>query len=216
MNSENIAATPAQERIDAVEVQERLAWPSAPATGYCDTWLMVNAGALNFKASNDHQVAAMANIGYQLLQEIAAYRPEFKWATSPVEIVGALIEEFGTKHPTQTLVEIAPEMWQSRIAAVKERFPAMTHQQAQNNAILSEVVDLRRALANSLVAIPSGQSQSSTGPADSEMIDFLERAGAVNWDEESCTIRIEVPDDLTSGTVREILKAALVADEEKA
>lgn len=93
MNSESIAATPAQERIDAVEVQERLSWPNAPAAAYCDTWLMVNAGALNFKASEEHQVAAMANIGHQLRQEIAAYRPAFKWTTSPAEIVGALIEE---------------------------------------------------------------------------------------------------------------------------
>lgn len=93
MNSENIAATPAQDRIDAVEVQERLSWPSAPAAAYCDTWLMVNAGALNFKASEEHQVSAMANIGHQLLQEIAAYRPAFKWTHSPVEIVGSLVEE---------------------------------------------------------------------------------------------------------------------------
>lgn len=99
MNSESIAATPAQERIDAVEVQERLSWPSAPGTAYCDTWLMVNAGALNFKASEEHHVAAMANIGHQLLQEIAAYRPAFKWTYSPAEIVGALIEEAGTKTP---------------------------------------------------------------------------------------------------------------------
>lgn len=93
MNSESIAATPAQERIDAVEVQERLSWASAPAAAYCDTWLMVNAGALNFKASEEYQVAAMANIGYQLLQEIAAYRPAFEWAESPVEVIGALIED---------------------------------------------------------------------------------------------------------------------------
>lgn len=93
MNSENIAAAPAQEHIDAVEVQERLSWSSAPAAAYCDTWLMVNAGALNFKASEEHQVAAMANIGYQLLQEIAAYRPAFEWAESPVEVIGALIED---------------------------------------------------------------------------------------------------------------------------
>ena len=93
MNSEKIAAMPAQERIDAVEVQERLSWPSAPAAAYCDTWLMVNAGALNFKASKEHQVAAMANIGHQLLQEIAAYRPAFEWTTSPIEIIGALVEE---------------------------------------------------------------------------------------------------------------------------
>ena len=100
MNSENIAATLAQERSDAVEVQERLSWPSAPAAAYCDTWLMVNAGALNFKASEDHQVAAMANIGYQLLQEIAAYRPAFKWTNSPVEIIGALVEEAAIAAPT--------------------------------------------------------------------------------------------------------------------
>ena len=106
MNSENIAATSAQERIDAVEVQERLFWPSAPANAYCDTWLMINAGALNFKASEEHQVAAMANIGHQLLQEIAAYRPAFKWTTSPAEIVGALIEEMAAPAPPQ--VPVAP------------------------------------------------------------------------------------------------------------
>lgn len=93
MNSQNIAAAPAPEHIDAVEVHERQSWPIAPATAYCDTWLMINAGALNFKASEEHQVAAMANIGHQLLQEIAAYRPAFKWTNSPVEIIGALIEE---------------------------------------------------------------------------------------------------------------------------
>ena len=101
MNNESIAAAPAQEHIDAVEVQERLSWPSAPAAAYCDTWLMVNAGALNFKASEEHQVAAMANIGDQLLQEIAAYRPAFKWTTSPAEIVGALIEEMAASAPSQ-------------------------------------------------------------------------------------------------------------------
>lgn len=93
MNIENSEAKPAQDRIDVVEVEERISWPSAPAGAYCDTWLMVNAGALNFKASEEHQVAAMANIGHQLLQQIAAYRPAFKWTNSPVEIIGALVEE---------------------------------------------------------------------------------------------------------------------------
>ncbi|MDN2699247.1 hypothetical protein O0882_23295 [Janthinobacterium sp. SUN073] len=213
MNSENIAATPAHERIDAVEVQERLSWPSAPAAAYCDTWLMVNAGALNFKASEEHQVSAMANIGHQLLQEIAAYRPAFKWTISPAEIVGALIEEVSTKPPTLPRVEIVPEMWQSRIAAVKERFPAMTHQEAQSNAILSEVVDLRRALADALAAIPSGPTQSSSCPTDSDMIDFLERTGSVVWDFEACSIRFDVPNDLIFGSVREIVTAAIVAEE---
>lgn len=99
MNIENSAAKPAQDRIDVVEVQERLSWPSAPAGAYCDTWLMINAGALNFKASEEHQVAAMANIGHQLLQEIAAYRPAFNWMNSPVEIVGSLVEEAAAPTP---------------------------------------------------------------------------------------------------------------------
>ncbi|OFJ49578.1 hypothetical protein BA896_012595 [Janthinobacterium lividum] len=122
MNSQNIAATPAHERIDAVEVQERLSWPSAPATAYCDTWLMVNAGALNFKASGEHQVSVMANIGHQLLQEIAAYRPAFKWATSPAEIVGALIEETSTNPPAVPPALAMQEKWQHTAVAVKNRF----------------------------------------------------------------------------------------------
>lgn len=155
MNSENITATPAQERIDAVEVQERLSWPSTPAAAYCDTWLMVNAGALNFKASEEHQVAAMANIGHELLQEIAAYRPAFKWTISPTEIVGALIEEVGATPAAHALPVSAPEMWQFRVASIKERFPTMTHAEAQSNALLSEVNDLRAALANAKNSQPA-------------------------------------------------------------
>lgn len=150
MNSENIAATSAQERIDAVEVQERLSWPRIPAAAYFDTWLMVNAGALNFKASEEKQVAAMANIGHQLLQEIAAYRPAFKWTTSPAEIVGALIEEVGATSTAHAVPVSAPEMWQFRVASVRERFPSMTHAEAQSNALLSEVNDLRAAFANAM------------------------------------------------------------------
>lgn len=111
MNSENIAATPAQERIDAVEVQERLSWPNAPAAAYCDTWLMVNAGALNFKASEEKQVAAMANIGHQLLQEIAAYRPRFQWTNSPAEIVGALVEEAANQSLAPVQPVAVPDGW---------------------------------------------------------------------------------------------------------
>ncbi|MDN2716123.1 hypothetical protein [Janthinobacterium sp. SUN120] len=111
MNSENIAATPAQERIDAVEVQERLSWPGAPATAYCDTWLMINAGALNFKATEELQVAVMANIGHQLLQEIAAYRPTFKWTNSPVEIIGALAEEAASHPLAPSLHLVVPDGW---------------------------------------------------------------------------------------------------------
>lgn len=111
MNSESIAAAPAQEHIDAVEVQERQSWPSAPAAAYCDTWLMVNAGALNFKASEEHQVAAMANIGYQLLQEIAAYRPAFQWTNSPAEIVGSLVEEAANKFHAPAQPATVPDGW---------------------------------------------------------------------------------------------------------
>lgn len=114
MNSENIAAAPAQEHIDAVEVQERLSWPSAPAAAYCDTWLMVNAGALNFKASEEHQVAAMANIGYQLLQEIAAYRPAFQWTNSPSEIVGSLVEEAANQFLAPVQPVALPVGWISK------------------------------------------------------------------------------------------------------
>lgn len=121
MNSENNVATATQESIDAIEVQERLFWPCAPTTAYCDTWLMVNAGALTFKASEEQQVAAMANIGHQLLQEIAAYRPAFKWATSPAEIVGALIEESSTNTPGLPSALTLQEKWQHRAAAFRRR-----------------------------------------------------------------------------------------------
>jgi hypothetical protein len=121
MTGKNIAAAPAQERIDAVEIQEHLSWPSAPVNAYCDTWLMVNAGVLNFKASEVHQVAAMANIGHQLLQEIAAYRPAFKWTISPAENVGALIAEASTMTPTLRPALTTQEKWRHRAAAFRRR-----------------------------------------------------------------------------------------------
>ncbi|WP_298410449.1 hypothetical protein [Janthinobacterium sp.] len=55
--------------------------------------LHVDAGTLEFQPAGAHQVAALANLGHQLLQEIDAYRPGFLWTASPAEIVGALIEE---------------------------------------------------------------------------------------------------------------------------
>lgn len=93
MNSENIVATVEHDRIDAVEVQERLSWPNAAPASHCDTWLMVNAADLCFKACDKHTVSAMANLGYNLMQEVQAYRPSYRWETSPVEIVGKLAEE---------------------------------------------------------------------------------------------------------------------------
>lgn len=53
----------------------------------------IDAGNLEFQPAGAHQVAALANLGQQLLQEIDAYRPGFLWTSSPAEIVGALIEE---------------------------------------------------------------------------------------------------------------------------
>ena len=55
--------------------------------------LHVDASTLEFQPAGAHQVAALANLGHQLLQEIDAYRPGFLWTASPAEIVGALIEE---------------------------------------------------------------------------------------------------------------------------
>lgn len=79
------------ERIDAVEVQERLDWQAMRA-GQAAT-VTIDTAALIFLPNGPHQVAAMANLGADLLQEIQAYRPQFLFKSSPAEIVGALIEE---------------------------------------------------------------------------------------------------------------------------
>jgi hypothetical protein len=165
MNSENIAATPAQERIDAVEVQERLSWPNAPATAYCDIWLMVNAGALNFKASEDHQVAAMANIGHQLLQEIAAYRPAFKWTTSPAEIVGALIEETSTNTPTLPPALTMQEKWRHRAAAFRRRLLGLEkHLADQVEQREGKAIAAHMAVVNASLGTPSKRRQGRAEP----------------------------------------------------
>lgn len=165
MNSENIAATPAQERIDAIEVQERLSWPSAPAAAYCDTWLMVNAGALNFKASEEHQVAAMANIGHQLMQEIAAYRPAFKWATSPTEIVGALIEETSSNTPALPPVLTMREKWQHSAAAFRRRLLGLEkHLADQVEQRESKAIAAHMALVNASLGTPSKRRLSRAEP----------------------------------------------------
>jgi len=165
MNSENIAATPTQERIDAVEVQERLSWPSAPAAAYCDTWLMVNAGALNFKASEEHQVAVMANIGHQLLQEIAAYRPAFKWTTSPAEIVGALIEETSSNTPALPPVRTMREKWQHRAAAFRRRLLGLEKQLAdQVEQREGKAIAAHMAVVNASLGTPSKRRQGGAEP----------------------------------------------------
>ena len=151
--------------VNAVEAAERLDWQATRA-GQPES-ITIDTATLSFLPNGPHQVAAMANLGAELLQEIQAYRPQFLFKSSPAEIVGALIEEMA---PPATAA--APER------AVAER--------------------------------------ASTGPTDCDMIDFLELTGSVQWDLENCTIRFDVPDDLLSGSVREILKEAIVAYEEKA
>lgn len=165
MNSESIATTPAQEHIDAVEVQERLSWPSAPAAAYCDAWLMVNAGALNFKASEDHQVAAMANIGHQLMQEIAAYRPAFKWTTSPAEIVGALIEETSTNTPALPPALTVQEKWQHRAAALRRRLLGLEKLHAdQVEQREGKAIAAHMAVVNASLGTPSKRRQGRAEP----------------------------------------------------
>ena len=78
---------------------DRLICPAAPTPAF--EYLAVQARALDFAPQTSNQIAALANIGYQLLEEIAAYRPAFQWTASPAEIVGELIEEIGMP-PTAT------------------------------------------------------------------------------------------------------------------
>lgn len=63
--------------------------------------LHVDADTLEFQPAGAHQVAALANLGHQLLQEITAYRPEFAWKSTPAEIIGALAEEVHESAGTQ-------------------------------------------------------------------------------------------------------------------
>lgn len=89
MNTTQTAA--GAERIDAVEVQERLDWQAMRAGQTAS--ITIDTATLDFLPNGPHQVAAMANLGAELLQEIQAYRPQFLFKSSPAEIVGALIEE---------------------------------------------------------------------------------------------------------------------------
>lgn len=89
MNTPQIAA--GAERIDAVEVQELLDWQAMRAGQAAS--ISINTATLDFQPNGPHQVAGMANLGAELLQEIQAYRPQFLFKSSPAEIVGALIEE---------------------------------------------------------------------------------------------------------------------------
>jgi hypothetical protein len=73
--------------IDATEVQERLEWKSL------HDMITIDTSILEFMPTGQNQVAALANLGAELLQEIQAYRPQFLFKSSPAEIVGALIEE---------------------------------------------------------------------------------------------------------------------------
>lgn len=89
MNTTQTAAS--AESIDAVEVQECLDWQAMRAAQA--TSISISTATLDFLPNGPHQVAGMANLGAELLQEIYAYRPQFLFKSSPAEIVGALIEE---------------------------------------------------------------------------------------------------------------------------
>lgn len=73
--------------IDATEVQERLDWKALR------DMITIDTSILDFMPTGQHQIAALANLGAELVQEVKAYRPGFAWKSSPAEIVGALIEE---------------------------------------------------------------------------------------------------------------------------
>lgn len=77
--------------VNAVEVAERLNWQAMRAGQPAS--IIIDTATLEFLPTGPYQVVAMANLGHQLLQEIAAHRPVFLWKSSPAEIVGALIEE---------------------------------------------------------------------------------------------------------------------------
>ena len=68
MNTTQTAA--GAERIDAVEVQERLDWQAMRA-GHASV-VTIDTTTLSFLPNGPHQVAAMANLGAELLQEIQA------------------------------------------------------------------------------------------------------------------------------------------------
>lgn len=126
---------------------------------------MVNAGALNFKASEEHQVAVMANIGHQLLQEIAAYRPAFKWATSPAEIVGALIEESSTNTPGLPSALTMQEKWQHRAAAFRRRLLGLEKRLAdQVEQRECKAIAAHMAVVNASLGTPSKRRQGRAEP----------------------------------------------------
>lgn len=92
------------DHIDPLEVEERVNWQDMRQPRRV-TLVIVDAATLEFLPNGPHQVAAMANLGAELLQEIQAYRPQFLFKSSPAEIVGALIEEMVA--PT---VEATPQL----------------------------------------------------------------------------------------------------------
>lgn len=63
-------------------------------------FLSIPATDLAFTPDENHQVADMANVGHQLLQEIAAYRPDYRPLNSPAEIVGDLVENIANLQAT--------------------------------------------------------------------------------------------------------------------
>lgn len=96
----------------------------------------VDAGVLEFQPAGAHQVASLANLGHQLLQEIDAYRPGFLWTASPAEIVGALIEELPAAVAAPKLVADEREAFErevSKLAVFRVELERYTEDMAARN-----------------------------------------------------------------------------------
>jgi len=78
-------------------------WHCTRAPGHdgpCAAWPIAQQAAapgalddLDFTPDAHHQVADMANVGYELMQTIKALRPDYCWNDTPAEIVSDLINE---------------------------------------------------------------------------------------------------------------------------
>jgi hypothetical protein len=124
--------------VNAVEVQERLDWQAMRA-GQAAT-VTIDTATLSFLPNGPHQVAAMANLGAELLQEIQAYRPQFLFKSSPAEIVGALIEETAAPPTAAAPVQPMPDGWCQFIDGVK------TQNVVRNEKELSDLKEMMQVL----------------------------------------------------------------------
>lgn len=127
--------TSEDDAIDPTEVRELLAWPqsrmpSSPADAVCTC--PSGDGSLRWpclvhKSAHAAAGVTLEQIGARFLEELCAYRPDFKWVESPVEIIGQLVEELAAarqaRYPEIMTPAIADALstmlWQSgRIAYI--------------------------------------------------------------------------------------------------